>query len=154
MRPFLACHLLEWAGSSRAKAVLRCSTLWNVILATHCDWKVFLEQVVDGLVGVLADEVYHSLHCMSVLVPSTDGAFHEGMRLGGRKEAKGPGSAYLGHYGLPVGALDVPEGHLGALVVVELELREVVVGDLVQGNCEGERWSMYRKGELAMRSRR
>jgi hypothetical protein len=40
--------------------------------------------------------------------------------------------SYLGHDGFSVVALDIAERHLGALVLVELELRVVQVGDLLQ----------------------
>lgn len=40
----------------------------------------------------------------------------------------------LGHDGLAVLALDVAEGHLGALMLIELELRKVEVGNLVNGH--------------------
>lgn len=42
--------------------------------------------------------------------------------------------SHLRHDGLAVVALDVTEGHLRALVLVELELRKVEVGDVVEGN--------------------
>jgi hypothetical protein len=37
----------------------------------------------------------------------------------------------LGHNGLAVFTLDIAEGHLGALVLIELELGEIQVRDLV-----------------------
>lgn len=40
----------------------------------------------------------------------------------------------LGHDGLAILTLNIAEGHLGALVLVELELRKVEVGNLVNGH--------------------
>lgn len=40
---------------------------------------------------------------------------------------------HLGHDGLPVFSSHIAERHLGALVLVELELWMIEVGDLVQG---------------------
>lgn len=42
------------------------------------------------------------------------------------------GRTNLGHDGLALFILHVTEGHLGALVLVELELGEVQIGDLVE----------------------
>ena len=42
-------------------------------------------------------------------------------------------TAHLGHDGISILVLDVAEGHLGALMLVELEVWVIGVGDLVQG---------------------
>jgi hypothetical protein len=42
------------------------------------------------------------------------------------------GLTNLGHDGLAVFILDITEGHLGALVLIELELGEIQIGDLVE----------------------
>jgi hypothetical protein len=41
---------------------------------------------------------------------------------------------YLWHNGLAILIFDVPEGHLRALVLVELDLRVVDVGDHAEGD--------------------
>jgi len=42
-------------------------------------------------------------------------------------------TAHLGHDGISILVLDVAEGHLCALMLVELEVWVIGVGDLVQG---------------------
>lgn len=43
--------------------------------------------------------------------------------------------SYLGHDGLAIFSLDVAKWHLGALMLVDLQLRMIDVGNVLQRDC-------------------
>ena len=77
------------------------------------------EQVIDGLVCILANQVDHALSIMSLGRAWSDG---------------GERADYIRHDGLSIGSLDISKGHLGALVLVESDLGLIDVCDPVEGD--------------------
>jgi len=82
-----------------------------------------LEQVVYGLVGVLPDQLLHALPAINQCCARNTNKKHVYEQT------------YLGHHGLAVLSLDVAKWHLGALMFVDLQLRVIEVGNVLQRDC-------------------
>lgn len=78
------------------------------------------EEIIDAFVGVLLYQVSHTLLKVRI------GFLSKG-------EREGKADTYLRHDWLSIGALDVAEGHLCALMLVELQPGEVYVRNLIKG---------------------
>jgi hypothetical protein len=76
---------------------------------------IYLEEIIHGLISIFLNQLDHALE--------------ETVRFW-RVWLNGPTN--LGHNRLAVFTLYISEGHLGALVFVEFELREVQVGHLIK----------------------
>lgn len=78
-----------------------------------------LDQIVQGLVSVILDQVHHSLYLLAV------SQYNDQL-------------TYIRHDGLAIGILHVAERHLGALMLVDEQFGVVQVGDFLQRNCDSQ----------------
>ena len=78
-----------------------------------------LDQIIQGLVSIVLDQVHHSLYLLAVFQDTDQ-------------------FTYIRHDGLAIGILHVAEGHLGALMLVDEQFGVVQVGNFFQGNCDSQ----------------